>query len=596
MKYVNISQYQSGGTLGQGALTFDYIFKRGCIGAFGTKGFKNTATINRAQLGPFSFLETYLQIVDQVGASALFGTWGDSYIEGNIGYLKLHQAIPGRSGTGRPGGMIRLVQPFSAHVAGTLEAGLNESLITVNNSGRVVFGLQFGNMLRPKEYGDVTHPVPVDVPRVRYQLATRRVGNSAPVADAGPDQIGIAAGTVTLDGSGSYDPDGDPLTYQWAQISGPNVSITGVTTVKATFPAAVGASYSFRLTVKDPGGLQSTARTTVTTVTVPDIVIVRFSATPDRILPDQSSILEWNVTGATSVNITPGVGNNLRVQGTATVTPTATTTYTLVASGTGGRTQQATVTVTVGMAPAANPQIIRFEATPTNIITGESSTLSWTTSGTDRVDISGVGTNLPLNGSRVVSPTVTTTYTLTATAGVGADARSVTAPVVVTVTSGQAARIVTFSLNPTTINVGGSSQLCWNVENATTVSISPGIGTVKAADCATVSPTSTTTYILTAFNGTGSVTATATLTVGPVKILTFSQTPEFSTSAGNPVVLSWTTQGATSVIISGFGLSGQTLPANGSITVNPNTNVDYTLTAYGEGGQSVSAVIHVFVR
>src|SRR5438876_5480123 len=482
MKYVNISQYQSGGTLGQGALTFDYIFKRGRIGAFGTKGFKNTSTINRAQLGPFSFLETYLQIVDQVGASALFGTWGDSYIEGNIGYLKLHQAIPGRSGTGRPGGMIRLVQPFSAHVAGTLEAGLNESLITVNNSGRVVFGLQFGNMLRPKEYGDVTHPVPVDVPRVRYQLATRRVGNSAPVADAGPDQVGIAAGTVTLDGSGSYDPDGDPLTYQWAQISGPNVSITGVTTVKATFPAAVGASYSFRLTVKDPGGLQSTARTTVTTVTVPDIVIVRFSATPDRILPGQSSILEWNVTGATSVNITPGVGNNLRVQGTATVTPTATTTYTLVASGTGGRTQQATVTVTVGMAPAANPQIIRFEATPTNIITGESSTLSWTTSGTDRVDISGVGTNLPLNGSRVVSPTVTTTYTLTATAGVGADARSVTAPVVVTVTSGQAARIVTFSLNPTTINVGGSSQLCWNVENATTVSISPGIGTVKAAD------------------------------------------------------------------------------------------------------------------
>jgi hypothetical protein len=451
-------------------------------------------------------------------------------------------------------------------------------------------------MLRPKEYGDVTHPVPVDVPRVRYQLLTRRVGNSAPVADAGPDQIGITATTVTLDGSGSYDPDGDTLTYQWTQISGPAVSITGVTTVRATFPAAAGNSYSFRLTVKDPGGLQSTSSVTVTTVTIPDIIIVRFSATPDRILPGQSSILEWNVTGATSVNITPGVGNNLRVQGTATVTPAATTTYTLVATGTGGRTQQATVTVTVGAAPAANPQIIRFEATPTNIISGESSTLSWTTSGSDRVDISGVGTNLPLNGSRVVSPTVTTTYTLSATAGTGANARTVTAPVVVTVTSGQASRIVTFSLNPTTVIVGGSSQLCWNVENATTVSISPGIGTVKAVDCITVSPTITTTYILTAFNGTGSVTASATLTVGAVKILTFAQTPEFSTAAGNPVVLSWTTEGATSVVITGFGFTGQTLPANGSITVNPRTNVDYTLTAYGEGGQAVSAVLHVFVR
>jgi len=144
MKYVNISQYQSGGTLGQGALTFDYIFKRGRIGAFGTKGFKNTAVVNNAQLGPSSFLQTYLQIVDQVGASALFGTWGDAYIEGNIGYLRLHGAEPGRGGTGRPGGMIRLVQPFSAHVAGTLEAGLNESLVGPQNSGRVAFADRYG--------------------------------------------------------------------------------------------------------------------------------------------------------------------------------------------------------------------------------------------------------------------------------------------------------------------------------------------------------------------------------------------------------------------------------------------------------------------
>jgi hypothetical protein len=591
-KYVNIRQYQSGGTLGQGALTFDYIFKNGRVGAFGTKGFKNTATINSVNLGPSSFLQTYLRIVDQVGVSALVGTWGDAYLEGNFGYLRLHRDGNAAGGYGRAGGMIRLVQPFSAHLAGTIEAGLNETLISANNSGRVVFGLQFGNMLRPKEYGDVKHPVPVDIPRVRYQLLTRRVGNSAPVADAGPDQIGIAAGTVTLNGSGSSDPDGDPLTYQWTQISGPSVSISGANTAIATFPGAAGQSYTFRLTVKDPGGLQSSARTTVTTVAVPDIIITRFSATPSSITAGQQSVLEWAVQGATTINITPGVGD-VRPAGTATVTPATTTTYTLVATGTGGRTQQATVTVTVVPPGAGNPQVIRFEATPTNIISGESSTLSWTTTGATRVDISGVGSNLPLNGSSVVSPTQTTTYTLTATS---ADNRSVTAPVVVTVTSGQVSRIVTFSLNPTTINVGGSSQLCWSVENANTVSISPGIGTAKATDCIAVSPASTTTYILTAVNGTGTVTASATLTVGQVKILTFSQTPEFSTAAGNPVVLSWTTSGATSVIITGFGLTGQSLPANGTITVNPNTNVDYTLTAYGEGGQSVSAVLHVFVR
>ena len=86
----------------------------------------------------------------------------------------------------------------------------------------MVFGVEMGNYIKPsKEYANIKTPVPMDVPRIRYEFGTRRVGSSPPMANAGANQIGIPAGNVTLNGSGSYDPLGETLTYAWTQISGP---------------------------------------------------------------------------------------------------------------------------------------------------------------------------------------------------------------------------------------------------------------------------------------------------------------------------------------------------------------------------------------
>ena len=50
----------------------------------------------------------------------------------------------------------------------------------------------------------------------------------APVANAGADTtISLPANNVVLDGSGSTDPGGEALTYQWSQVSGPGLATLG---------------------------------------------------------------------------------------------------------------------------------------------------------------------------------------------------------------------------------------------------------------------------------------------------------------------------------------------------------------------------------
>jgi hypothetical protein len=582
MKYVNFGNFQRGGTLGQGALTMDYIFGRGRVGIFATQGWKDNAVLNTVNFGPTSFLETYLRIVNQYGASAQVGAWGDSYFEGNLGYLRAKGPAPDR-----PGGMLRFVQPVGSNFAITAELGLNETFVASRTMGRAVIGFQFGNWMRPKSYLESQNPVPVDIPRLRYELATRRVGNSAPVADAGPDQIGVTPGAVTLNGSNSRDPDGDPLTYRWEQIGGQNVSLSGMNTAMATFTAQEGQQYIFRLTVTDPGGLADAARVMVTTTTAQAPRILRFVANPNVIDAGQTSTLLWQVENAETVEIT-GVGR-VATSGSSSVSPTQTTQYRLTATNRAGSVNEI---VSVQVRSSA-PRFVSCQATPSNINAGEAATIRWEATGADQVSIAGLGTFGP-TGSQVVMPTSTTTYILTARGMSGESACTAT----VTLSTTGVPRVLQFGANPAQIDPGGSSQLCYTVENATELSISPavaGFDPSRNSACLTVSPAATTTYALTARNAAGAANATATVTVGGVRIVSFVNSPDYSMKAGDPVTLSWTTSGATSVSITGLGAPTGPLPVNGSITVNPITNTTYTLIAYGPNG-SVSAVLYVFVR
>jgi len=146
------------------------------------------------------------------------------------------------------------------------------------------------------------------------------------------------------------------------------------------------------------------------------------------------------------------------------------------------------------------------------IIAGNSSTLQWTTTNVTSASINqGIGA-VALSGSTTVTPAVTTTYTLTANGPNGTATSSFT----VVVTAPSPTPTAALRVNPPAVTAGESATLSWATTDATTISISPGIGTVSASGTWPVTPTSTTTYYLTATGPGGTATAQTTLTVNPV--------------------------------------------------------------------------------
>jgi len=73
--------------------------------------------------------------------------------------------------------------------------------------------------------------------------------------------------------------------------------------------------------------------------------------------------------------------------------------------------------------------------------------------------------------------------------------------------------INSFTSSESEINRGTSCTLSWQVSNATTVEIDNGIGQVPSSGTKTISPTSTTTYTLTATNSNGQVTKSCNVEV-----------------------------------------------------------------------------------
>jgi len=163
--------------------------------------------------------------------------------------------------------------------------------------------------------------------------------NSPPVASAGQNQTVTFGRIVLLNGSGSFDPDNDPMTYSWTFThvpAGSTAAIVGPTNAFPTFTPDVAGIYVVQLIVSDP--YSSSAPSTVT-ITVPSPVTITLSPSPLALGSYPSSLtLTLSVPAGSS-----GVTVTLSSSNTAAATVPAT-----INISSGGTT--ANVTVTPGSA------------------------------------------------------------------------------------------------------------------------------------------------------------------------------------------------------------------------------------------------------
>ncbi len=271
--------------------------------------------------------------------------------------------------------------------------------------------------------------------------------NRRPVADAGADQTVDEGSTVTLDGTGSSDPEGVTLTYAWT--SGTTVTLTGGSTSSPTFTApqvTADTSLVFTLTVSD-GDLSATDTVTVTVqdTTEPNRAPVA-DAGPNQTV-DEGDAATLNGTGSSDPDgntltyaWTQTSGTSVTLTGASTSSPTFTPpqvtydrslVFTLTVSD-GEFSSTDTVTVRVrntrppNRRPVANAgadqtvdegATVMLDASGSSDADGDRLSYTWTQTGGTTVTLSSVSTSSPTFTAPQVTADTSLVFRLTVSDG-----------------------------------------------------------------------------------------------------------------------------------------------------------------------------------
>jgi predicted esterase len=269
-------------------------------------------------------------------------------------------------------------------------------------------------------------------------------GNQSPVSNPGSSQtITLPTNSVSLTGSGSYDPDGSITNYTWSQVSGPNTaSFVNTQVANTSVGGLIQGTYTFRLTVKDNAGATNANNVTVTVngaaapSNQPPVAVT--SGNQTITLPTNSAFLlgsgsydaggyitsyAWTQESGPSQASLTLMNSNLDVKNMVA----GTYVFKLTVTDNGGATGTATATVTVNgtaaVTPVANAGSNQTLVLPTNSTTLNGSgsqnatSFTWTeAAGPNQSTISNPNAATP-TVSNLVAGTYTFRLTVANTAG-----------------------------------------------------------------------------------------------------------------------------------------------------------------------------------
>jgi probable HAF family extracellular repeat protein len=308
------------------------------------------------------------------------------------------------------------------------------------------------------------------------------VAQSVTVTNSGTTAIPIAAGYVNGDFSLRADNGGASLTpggqCRISVVFLPKVA--GALTGALTIPAG-GANYQVPLSGVAPITAKISASSATATVGQP--VTLTWTVSPGSTCTAASSSTNAKWTASN-----PPFTGNVSVSGTRTLTEivNGTATYTLNCTAPG----VAAATVSASVVWNWPPVTISISASPTTIIAGQSTTITWTASNATSCTATGGGPADMWAGSKAASgsqtvtesfaletPSVVLTFGITCNSTVtGLSGQSS-----VNVTenrqaggSGGGSASATISAAPTTITVGQSTTLTWTSSNATSCTATGG--------------------------------------------------------------------------------------------------------------------------